>query len=109
MKNKSEKFNTCTVCLSKTQTGLRVPTALSFKCKKDSTFSAQISFILAVNFRYIVNLQTFCVDLQVSTSKTQNTEFYVAQQANLDRFFFKLGLFKANRSRLQICRFIAYE
>ena len=28
-----------------------------FQVQKDSTFSAQISFILGVNFRYIVNLQ----------------------------------------------------
>ena len=46
--------------------------------------------------------KTLCVDLQVSTSKTEKNEFYEAQQANFGPFF-NLGFFKAkSRSNLPL-------
>ena len=46
--------------------------------------------------------KTLCVDLQVSTSKTEKTEFYEALSANFGPFF-NLGLLKAkSRSNLAL-------
>ena len=48
-------------------------------------------------------LKTLCVELEVSTSKTQKTEFYQAQGANFVTFLSNLGLFKAkSRSNLSV-------
>ena len=69
-----------------TLTGLLVQAALSrrkwlshlkwphfgyFQIQKDDSSSAQVSFILGANCRYIFILETPCVKLEVSTSKTR--------------------------------------
>ena len=96
-----------------TLTGLLVPTALSRR-KFDhilGIFKYKRMILLLRNYHsfqvQIVDtslfLKTPCVELEVSTSKTQKTEFYQAQGANFVTFFSNLGLFKAkSRSNLSV-------
>ena len=72
-----------------TRSYLKVP----FQVQKENTFTAQISFILGANYRYIDNLQNIA---RWFTSKLfWNSKF------NFGPFFFNLGPFKA-KSRLPI-------
>ena len=76
-----------------------------FKCKRmilllRNYHSFQVQIVDTSLF-----LKTPCVELEVSTSKTQKTEFYQAQGANFVTFFSNLGLFKAkSRSNLPLYR-----